>query len=295
MTQGIRTGILLGALTALFMAFGELLGGHSGITIAFMIAMVINMGAYWYSDKLVLSWYKAKPIDFSDKSGLYETVANLAKRAQLPMPKVYLIEADMPNAFATGRNPKHASVAATTGLVGLLNQKQLIAVMAHELSHIRHRDTLISAISATMAGAISMLTNLFMWTALFSGSDENESPLGPIGAIAMMIFTPIAAGLIQFAISRSREFQADYGGAKLCGHPEWLASALQALEQHKNTTVFKAAETNPASAHLFIMNPLKGVKLAHLFSTHPSTSDRIKRLIAMQIERKNDDHASWLR
>ena len=236
MTQSIRTGILLAALTALLMLVGTLIGGRDGIMITFVIAVVMNMGAYWYSDKLLLSWYKVKSIDKTDISGLYETVFTLAKRANIPMPKVYLIDADMPNAFATGRNPEHASVAATTGLVKLLNYQQLTGVMAHELSHVRHRDTLISAISATIAGAITMVANLFMWRSLFGGNDKNDSPLGTVGAIATMIFVPMAAGLIQFAISRSREFEADRGGAKLCGHPEWLSSALQELEKSKTTT-----------------------------------------------------------
>ncbi len=279
----IKTTFFLGLLTALFLVVGALLGGRGGMIFAFLLAVIMNFGVYWFSDTLVLKWYKAQPVDSDDTTGLYRCVQRLAQQANMPMPKVYIVESDMPNAFATGRNPEHASVAATTGILQILTPEELIGVMAHELSHVRHRDTLISAVSATVAGAISMLANLFMWSSFFGGSRDNDNPLGMIGGIVMMLLAPLAAGLIQMAISRSCEFEADRGGAELCGRPDWLASALLKLESASKQTVMPQAEKNPATAHMFIVNPLHGKQLANLFASHPPMAERVARLRAMPI------------
>ncbi|MCW5590349.1 MAG: zinc metalloprotease HtpX [Legionellales bacterium] len=276
----MKTTLLLGGLTGLLLVIGGLLGGKAGMLIALVIAAFMNLGAYWFSDKLVLSMYHATEVDASDRTGLYQAVMELSGRANIPMPKVYLIEDDMPNAFATGRNPENASVAATTGLMARLNKQEIMGVMAHELTHVRHRDTLISAIAATIGGAISMLANFAMWSSIFGGNrDDNHGSV--IGEILMMVLAPMAAGLIQMAVSRSREYAADAGGAALCGNPLWLASALEKLEATKHTIHSSQTETHPATAHLFIVNPLQGEKIASLFSTHPSTQDRIARLQEM--------------
>lgn len=277
-----KTAILLAALTALFLTVGAALGGRGGLIIAFLFAGGMNFFAYWYSDQLVLKIYRAQPIDASHSSGLYQLVEELAQRGQLPMPKVYMIASAAPNAFATGRDPAHASVAATQGIMSMLTREELMGVMAHELSHVRNRDTLISTVSATIAGAISALANFFMWTSLFLGG-RREGGSNAIVAILMMILAPLAAALIQMAISRSREFAADELGAHLCGHPEWLASALEKLDYYKTQHVLPDAETHPATAHLFIINPLHSQNLARLFSTHPETKERVRRLRAMRI------------
>tara|TARA_B100001996_G_scaffold143100_1_gene108861 strand:- start:1394 stop:2245 length:852 start_codon:yes stop_codon:yes gene_type:complete len=277
--NNMKTFLLLGGLTALLIFIGGLLGGTVGILIAVMLSVLMNMGAYWCSDKLVLSLYRARHIDSDDSSGLYGIVKQLAMKGSIPMPKVYMIDTDALNAFATGRNPQHASVAATTGLVRQLTTEELTGVMAHEISHVRHRDTLIMAVAATIGGAISGIANWFMWLSIFGGSDEEGSH--PIVGILLMILAPIAAMLIQMAISRSREYTADEGGAKLCGHPEWLASALEKLEA-SHAKPLAHAETHPATAHLFIINPLRGKSLASLFATHPSTEERVNRLRAMR-------------
>jgi heat shock protein HtpX len=276
----LKTTLFLGLLTSLFLLVGYWLGGQTGMFFAFVIAIIMNFSAYWFSDTMVLKWYKAQQISSADPSGLYQVVAELAKKANMPMPKVYIVDSDMPNAFATGRYPEHASVAATTGILTILNKQELTGVMAHELCHVLHRDTLISAISATVAGAISMLANFFMFSSLF-GERDNDSPLGTIGAILLLLLAPIAAGLIQMAISRSCEYHADQGGALLSEHPEWLASALKKLDAASQHSSMPQAEQNPATAHMFIVNPLHGGQLASLFATHPPMAERIKRLNAM--------------
>lgn len=276
----MKTYLLMAGLTALLVIIGGLLGSSAGLIIGLGLAIIMNIGAYWYSDKLVLRIYGAKAIDSHQHSQLRQIVTQLAHEAKLPMPKIYIIDSKAPNAFATGRNPEHAAVAVTTGLMAMLTRDELTGVLAHEMSHILHRDTLISAISATMAGAISGIANLFMWLSLFGGGSDDERG-HPIIAILLMILAPIAAMLIQMAISRSREYAADATGAKLCHHPLWLASALEKLEANKSRLQFDTAEKHPATAHLFIVNPLRGAKMAEMFSTHPVTAERIRRLREM--------------
>ena len=271
-----RTALLLAAMTGLFLAVGFMLGGEGGLALAFGFALMMNAYAYWNSDKMVLSMYGARRIARDDMPWFHDMVAALASRAELPMPKVYIIEGDQPNAFATGRNPENAAVAATTGLIRNLTQDEVAGVMAHELAHIKNRDTLIMTITATLAGAISMLANF----ALFFGGNRNN-PLGLIGTIAMMILAPMAAMLVQMAISRSREYEADALGAEICGQPDWLADALARLETGAKTIDNNAAERNPATAHMFIVNPLHTHGHDSLFSTHPATGNRIKRLREM--------------
>lgn len=268
---------LLAALTALLLVLGHLIGGHTGLIVALGLAAVMNFGAYWFSDQMVLNAYQAQPLDESHP--VYSIIAELAKRAQIPMPKVYAIDTPTPNAFATGRNPEHASVAVTTGLLSRMSQEELTGVLAHEMSHVIHRDTLTSAIAATIAGAISSLANIFMWSSMARSSDDNR--VSPIGGVLMTLLAPMAAGLIQMAVSRSCEFDADESGAKLCGNPLWLASALAKLEDASHQGFFQAAEEHPNTAHMFIINPLNSERLAQLFSTHPPTSERIARLQAM--------------
>lgn len=277
--NNLKTFMLLAGLTALLVIIGGLLGGRAGIMIALIFAVVMNMGAYWYSDKLILKMYHAEEVGPNDAGGIYQIVQQIAQKANLPMPKVYIINNDMPNAFATGRNPEHASVAATTGLLSILTKEELTGVLAHEIGHVLHRDTLISAVTATIAGAISGIANMFMWLSIFGGGHD-EGP-HPIVGLLLMILAPIAAAIIQMAISRSREYEADAAGAELSGNPLWLASALEKLENASHRTKFREAETHPATAHLFIINPLTGEKMAQLFSTHPLTSERIKRLREM--------------
>ena len=269
----MRTGILLAGLTALFLVCGYLLGGEGGMVIAFVLAIGMNFFAYWKSDKMVLRMYGARQVDARDEPGFYGIVEQLAHRAELPMPRVYVIDNDQPNAFATGRNPENAAVAATTGLLRRLSQDQIAGVMAHELAHVRNRDTLIMTVTATIAGALSMLANF----AFFFGGNRNN-PLGIVGVIAVAIIAPLAAMLVQFAISRTREYQADRIGAEICGHPLWLANALEQMDQVARKTDNPAAEANPATAHLFIVNPLHARKVDGLFSTHPSTANRVRRL-----------------
>lgn len=279
--NALRTTLLLAGLTVLLVLVGKALGGTAGMVIALVFAGVMNVGSYWFSDKLVLSMYGAKPVSQQDAPELYDTVRFLAQRAGMPMPKVYIMQSETPNAFATGRSPNHAAVAATTGLLRIMNRDELAGVLGHELSHVRHRDTLVSAIAATMAGAIAMIANMAQWAMLFGGfgrSDDDEGAGGLIGALAMMILAPLAATLIQLAVSRSREYGADRGGAELTGHPLWLASALRKLESANRSEPMQAAVQHPSTAHLFIVNPLSGHKLAQLFSTHPPTDDRIRRL-----------------
>ncbi len=279
MKNNLKTFALLAGLSALFILIGALLGGKLGLIIAVLLAGAMNLGAYWYSDRLVLRLYRAQLVTSLDHDWFYRLVQNLARRANLPMPKVYLIESEAPNAFATGRSPEHASVAATTGLLDQLTQEEITGVMAHELSHVLHRDTLISAVTATLAGAISGVANWFLWLSVFGGHEEGET--NPVVGLLLMLLAPLAASLIQLAISRSREFEADREAGVLTGHPEWLASALQKLEQCQEQSL-DTAETHPATAHLFIVNPLRGEKLATLFSTHPLTQERIKRLLRLK-------------
>jgi heat shock protein HtpX len=277
-----RTAILLAGLTAMFMAIGGLIGGTSGMLIALAIAIATNAFAYWNSDKMVLRMYGATEVDRSNAPELWGLVQELARRAELPMPRVYIMQNDQPNAFATGRDPHHAAVAVTTGLMDRLSREELVGVLAHELAHIKNRDTLIMTITATIAGAIGMLANF----ALFFGSssDNRNNPLGMVGTIALVFLAPIAAGLVQMAISRSREYDADRMGAEIAGQPLWLASALERIEQSAHRVVNDDAERNPATAHMFIINPLAGQGMDNLFATHPSTGNRIARLQSMARE-----------
>lgn len=279
MLNSLRTGMLLAALTALFMGVGYMLGGGMGMIIAFVFAAGTNVFAYWNSDKMVLRMYKAQEVDASHGSGAVrryaQTVQSLAQNAQMPVPKIYIIENDQPNAFATGRNPENAAVAATTGLLRMLNEQEVAGVMAHELAHVKNRDTLTMTITATIAGAITMLANF----ALFFGGNRNNG--GLIGALAIMILAPMAAGLVQMAISRGREYEADKMGAEICGHPEWLASALAKISNGAAQIPNETAERHPETGQLMIINPLSGRGRDNLFSTHPATQNRIDRLMDM--------------
>jgi heat shock protein HtpX len=275
----LKTAVLMAAITALFMAIGALIGGRAGMMIALVVAVGMNFFSYWFSDKMVLRMYNAQQVDETSSPQFYRMVRDLAQRAQLPMPRVYLINEDAPNAFATGRNPEHAAVAATTGILRVLSERELRGVMAHELAHVRHRDILISTISATMAGAISMLANFAMF---FGGRDSEGRPHNPIVGLLVMLLAPLAASLIQMAISRAREFEADRGGAEISGDPQALASALQKIHRYAQGIPLAAAERHPETAQMMIMNPLSGGGLRGLFSTHPSTEERVARLMAMQ-------------
>lgn len=276
MANSLRTGVLIAAMTALFLGIGYLIGGLGGAAIAFVIALCMNAFAYWNSDKMVLRMYGARQVDEASAPDLVKMVKQLAENADLPMPKVFVIDNDQPNAFATGRNPENAAVAATTGLLSRLTPQEVAGVMAHELAHVKNRDTLTMTITATLAGAISMLANF----ALFFGGSRNN-PLGIIGAIALMILAPLAAALVQMAISRAREYEADKMGAEICGRPLWLASALEKIEGFASRIDNNVAERNPASASLFIINPLHTQKSDALFSTHPNTANRVAALRAM--------------
>ena len=273
-----KTGLLLAAMTALFGAVGFLIGGESGMLIALALAAAMNLFAYWNSDRMVLSMYGAREVDAQTAPEFYGLVQQLAQRAGLPMPKVYVIDNDQPNAFATGRNPENAAVAATTGLLHSLSREEIAGVMAHELGHVKNRDTLIMTITATLAGAIGMLANFAMF---FGGSRDNRSGLGIIGSIAVMILAPVAAMLVQMAISRSREYEADKAGAEISGNPRALASALQRISGTVERVPNQQAEGNPATAHMFIINPLNGGGVDNLFSTHPSTENRVAALMQL--------------
>jgi len=272
----LKTAILLAGMTALFVGIGFMLGGPTGMLIALAIAVGMNVFAYWNSDRMMLSMYGATEVDARSAPGLYGTVEQLADRAGLPMPKVYIIDTDQPNAFATGRNPENAAVAATSGLLRILSTEEVAGVMAHELAHVKNRDTLIMTITATVAGAISMLATF----AMFFGGNRNN-PLGLIGTILIMILAPIAAMLVQMAISRTREYAADHAGAEICGHPLWLASALGKLERGAQQIDNPEAENNPATAHMFIVNPLHARSIDGLFTTHPNMQNRIAKLRGM--------------
>ena len=273
-----KTFILMAALTALFMIAGQAMGGQQGMMIALLFALGLNFFAYWNSDKLALAMNKAREVSEAEAPDLHNMVAALAARAQLPKPKIYVVDNQTPNAFATGRNPDHAAVAVTTGIMQVLNRDELAGVLAHELAHIKNRDILISSIAAVMAGAISYLATMAQWAMIFGGRRDDDEGGNPIAAIVMMIVAPLAASLIQMAISRSREYIADATGAEICGHPQSLASALNKLS---NANKQIPMDVNPASAQMYIVNPLKGGSIANLFSTHPPMEERIKRLMAM--------------
>ncbi|MFN3936545.1 MAG: zinc metalloprotease HtpX [Gemmobacter sp.] len=276
MTGYAKTAVLMAAMTALFMGFGFLLGGEGGLVIALAVAAAMNLWTWWNSDKAVLRMHGAQLVDERTAPDLVRMVRGLADRAGMPMPKVYVIDTDQPNAFATGRNPENAAVAATTGLLRRLSPEEVAGVMAHELAHIRNRDTLIMTVTATFAGAISMLANFAL---LFGGS--RDRPMGVIGTIAMMILAPLAAALVQMAISRAREYEADRVGAEIVGQPMWLASALERIEALAQRIDNPAAERNPATAHMFIINPLHMHSHDRLFATHPSTANRVAALRQM--------------
>jgi heat shock protein HtpX len=275
-----KTIVLMVGLTVLLVFLGGAFGGRQGMIFAFMFATAMNMFSYWFSDKIVLRMYGAQQVTEAEAPVLYSVTRDLAMKMNMPMPKVYIIPSDAPNAFATGRNPKHAAVAATEGILRLLTREELAGVMAHEMGHVRNRDILIGTIAATIAGAISMLANMAQWAMIFGGGrrDDDESRGGMIGAIAMIILAPIAAALIQMAISRSREYEADATGARICGNPLWLANALRKLHAGSQRVPLNA---NPATAHMFIVNPLRGDGLLSLFSTHPPMEERIARLESM--------------
>jgi heat shock protein HtpX len=271
----LRTGLLLAGLTALFLVIGFLLGGEQGMLIAFVFALATNAFAYWNADRFVLRMYHAEEVDARSAPELYGLVEQLAHRARLPMPRVYIIDQPQPNAFATGRSPERAAVAVTTGLLRILNHQELAGVLAHELAHVKNRDTLTMTVTATLAGAIGAVANFAGLSALFGDRDGNGNPLANI---LLIILAPLAAMLVQFAISRTREYSADQLGAEICGRPLWLASALGKLESASRRVENLPAEQNPATAHLFIVNPLHGRSMDNLFSTHPSTENRIRAL-----------------
>lgn len=278
----LKTTILMAGIVALFGAVGAMLGGAGGMMIALLMAAGMNVYAYWFSDQAVLKMYNAQEItpDNAQFRNYYNMVSELAKNAELPMPKVYVIDEDQPNAFATGRNPEHAAVAATTGIMRILSERELRGVMAHELAHVKHRDTLISTISATLAGAISSIGSFGM---LFSGGNDRERGVHPVVAMLVMILAPMAAMLIQMAISRAREFEADKGGAEISRDPKALAAALEKIHNYAHQIPMDAAEQHPETAQMMIINPLSGAGLQGLFSTHPQTEERIAKLMAMAI------------
>ena len=275
MANGLKTALLLGLLSGLLLVIGDLLGGSNGIVIAFVIAAVMNIGSYWFSDKIVLRMYRAQEV--GPGHPLYQLTARLAQQGGLPMPKVYIIPDSSPNAFATGRNPEHAAVAATQGIMQVLGERELEGVIAHELAHVKHRDILISSVAATIAAAIMMAARMAMYAGMFGGGrDDRQGGSNPITLLAMMILAPIAAMVIQAAISRSREYAADAGGARIVGSPYGLADALRKIEAVARRVPLDA---NPATAHMFIVKPFSGRGLMSLFSTHPPTEARIEALL----------------
>jgi heat shock protein HtpX len=276
----MKTLMLMGLLTVMLVIAGGMVGGRSGMTIALIIAFGMNFFSYWFSDKIVLKMYGAQPITEADAPELYGMVRRLSQRAELPMPKIAIINEDQPNAFATGRNPEHGTVAVTTGIMRILSREELEGVLAHELAHIKNRDILVGTIAAAIAGSISYLAQMAQFSMIFGGGRSNDDDGGsPIGTIVMMIVGPIAAMLVQMAISRSREYGADASGAQICGHPLSLASALNKLQMASQQIHMQA---NPATAHMFIVNPLSGGALMNMFSTHPPMEERIARLKAMR-------------
>jgi len=280
MQNMLKTTLLLGLLTGLILWAGGALGGQSGMMIAFVFAAVMNLGAYWFSDKMVLSMYRASEVDPAQAPGLFRMMERLAQQASLPMPRVFIIPSDSPNAFATGRNPEHAVVAVSHGLLKLMNDQELEGVLAHELAHVKNRDILISSIAATLAGAIMWLASMAKWSAIFGGfGGDDDDGGGIVGLLLMAILAPFAAMMVQFAISRTREYQADATGAKIAGTPMGLAQALEKLGQASQRIPLKA---NPATSHLFIVNPLSGRGLTALLSTHPPLEQRIQRLLGRE-------------
>lgn len=292
----IRTAVLLAVLTALFMGVGYLVGGTGGMVVAFVIAAGMNLFSYWNADSMVLRMHRAVEVDEKSAPEFYGIVRELARRAGLPMPRVYLIRNAQPNAFATGRNPEHAAVAATTGLLDRLTPQEVAGVIGHELTHVKNHDTLTMTITATIAGAISMLGNFAFF---FGGNRNSNNPLGFAGVLVAIIVAPLAAMIVQMAISRTREYAADRGGAEICGNPLWLASALEKIADQSKQIVNRDAERNPATAHLFIINPLSGERMDNLFSTHPDTANRVAALrqMAGQMEgmakRDSGDVGPW--
>jgi len=283
MSNVFKTGLLLAVLTAMLVLIGGAVGGRQGMLVAFVVAVVMNFVSYWFSDKMVLAAYGAQPIEEAAAPRLYAIVHRLATRAGIPMPRVYLIPSETPNAFATGRNPEHAVVAVTEGIMRILDEEELEGVLAHELSHVKNRDVLISTIAATLAGAITYLAHMAQWAAMFGGrrGDDDEGGSNPFAMILLAVLAPIAALLVQMAVSRSREFQADATGAQVAGKSWGLAKALEKLQMANQQMTM--ADATPATAHLFIVNPLSGQTLMRLFSTHPPLEERIARLRAMRI------------
>ncbi len=280
MANQFKTGMLLIIMTGLFLFIGYLLGGQTGMFIALIFAGVMNITSYWYSDKMVLKMYRAQPLERSHAPGVYDTVARLARQAGLPMPKVYLIPDGAPNAFATGRNPEHAVVAVTQGLLNIMNQEELEGVLAHELGHVKNRDILISTIVATLAGAIMWIASIARFSAFFGGRDDDEGGLGFIGVLVVSMIAPIAAMIVQMAVSRSREYLADATAASITGNPNGLASALSKLGGFSRRGA--QVDASPSTAHMFIVNPLTGKQMMNLFSTHPSIEDRVARLTGIR-------------
>ena len=283
--NGLKTMVLMVALTLMLVAVGGAIGGKSGMTFALIMAFGMNFFTYWFSDKIVLKMYHARQVTEAEAPELYGMVRRLAHRAELPMPKVYTINEEQPNAFATGRNPEHGAVAVTSGIMRILSREELEGVLAHELAHIKNRDILVSTVAAAIAGAISYLAQMAQWAMIFGGGrghDDDEGGSSPIAAIVMMIVGPIAAMLVQMAISRSREYGADEGGAKIAGNPLYLANALKKLHM---ATQRIPMDANPATSHMFIVNPLSGGGIVKLFSTHPPMEERIARLEAMRMGR----------
>ncbi len=282
MANLMKTGVLLAALTVLVVLIGGAIGGQNGMVMAFVLAMVMNFGSYWFSDRIVLAMYRAQPVDEAQAPALYRIVRTLTTRAGIPMPRVYILPEETPNAFATGRNPKHAAVAVTEGIMRVMSEEELEGVLAHELSHVQNRDTLIMAIAATLAGAITYMAHMAQWAMIFGGgrrdSDEDSGSGGIVGGLLMIVLAPLAATLIQLAVSRSREFQADASGARMAGQPWGLAKALEKLDMASKMAPMQAT---PATAHLFIVNPLTGGGWTTLFSTHPPIAERVARLRAM--------------
>jgi heat shock protein HtpX len=274
----VKTAILMAAITGLFIAVGAMLGGQEGMVMALIFAIGMNFFSYWFSDKLVLKMTNAQEVDEGSAPQFYEMIRELANKANLQMPRVYLIEEDSPNAFATGRNPENAAVAATTGIMRILSNRELRGVMAHELAHVKHRDILISTIAATMAGAVSAIANMAL---LFGNRNSDGRSGSPIAGILVAILAPMAAGLIQMSISRAREYEADRGGAEIAQDPEALASALEKIHRYAKGIPFDAVEHHPETAQMMIMNPLTASGISQLFSTHPATEDRVHRLMEM--------------
>lgn len=286
MHNQMKTLFFLVLLSGLLMTFGYAFGGSQGLVVGFAMALAMNFVSYWFSDKIVLAMHQAKEVHPGDSQGLYEMVERLSARAVIPVPRVYIIPDHSPNAFATGRNPYHSAVAVTQGLLGTLNYQELEGVLAHELAHIKNRDTLISCIAATMASAVMFMANMARWATMFGGaqrtSDDEDRGGGALGLLMMSIIAPIAATLIQFAVSRSREYMADATGAKICGNPEWLANALRKI--HNMSVGLPLGNGGPATAHMYIVNPFSGTALLNLFSTHPPVEERISRLLQVRPE-----------